>query len=92
MRSLERVNIRTNVRTYSHTYVRDRPYIPSTTLLCEGIINKVARAMTKGKHICCLRGHNSANNDLDQNSTSFMHMSNAYLNCVASFQSLHQIL
>ena len=41
MRSLERVNIRTNertyVRTYSHTYVRDRPYIPSTTLLCEGI-------------------------------------------------------
>ena len=28
----------TNVRTYSHTYVRDRPYIPSTTLLCEGII------------------------------------------------------
>ena len=42
MRSLERVNIRTNertyVRTYSHTYVRDRPYSPSTTLLCEGII------------------------------------------------------
>ena len=38
MRSLERVNIRTNERTYSHTYVRDRPYIPSTTLLCEGII------------------------------------------------------
>ena len=42
MRSLERVNIRMNertyVRTYSHTYVRDRPYIPSTTLLCEGII------------------------------------------------------
>ena len=37
MRSLERVNIRTNERTYSHTYVRDRPYIPSTTLLCEGI-------------------------------------------------------
>ena len=37
MRSLEQVNIRTNVRTYSHTYVRDRPYIPSTTLLCEGI-------------------------------------------------------
>ena len=27
----------TNVRTYSHTYVRDRPYIPSTTLLCQGI-------------------------------------------------------
>ena len=37
MRSLERVNIRTNERTYSHTYVRDRPYIPSTTLLHEGI-------------------------------------------------------
>ena len=29
------------VRTYSHTYVRDRPYIPSTTLLCEGIIKKM---------------------------------------------------
>ena len=41
MRSLERVNIRTNVRTYSHTYVRDRPYIPSTTLLCEGIITEI---------------------------------------------------
>ena len=46
MRSLERMNIRTYVRTYSHTYVRDRPYIPSTTLLCEGI-NKDAKAMTK---------------------------------------------
>ena len=36
---LKKVNIRTNVRAYmySHTYVRDRPYIPSTTLLCEGI-------------------------------------------------------
>ena len=28
----------TNERTYAHTYVRDRPYIPSTNLLCEGII------------------------------------------------------
>ena len=26
------------VHTYAHIYVRDRPYIPSTTLLCEGII------------------------------------------------------
>ena len=43
MRSLERVNIRTYVRTYSHTYVRDRPYIPSTTLLCEGIISFLAQ-------------------------------------------------
>ena len=40
MRSLEWVNIRMNERTYSHTYVRDRPYIPSTTLLCEGITNR----------------------------------------------------
>ena len=31
----------TNERTYSHTYVRDRPYIPSTTLLCEGIIKEI---------------------------------------------------
>ena len=38
-RAGEHTNIRTYVRTYSHTYVRDRPYIPSTTLLCEGIIN-----------------------------------------------------
>ena len=29
----------TNERTYVRTYVRDRPYIPSTTLLCEGITN-----------------------------------------------------
>ena len=33
----EHTNERTYVRTYSHTYIRDRPYIPSTTLLCEGI-------------------------------------------------------
>ena len=30
----------TNARTYAHTYVRDRPYILSTTVLCEGIINE----------------------------------------------------
>ena len=40
-RAGEHTNERTYVRTYSHTYVRDRPYIPSTTLLCEGIINAV---------------------------------------------------
>ena len=34
----EHTKERTYVLTYSHTYVRDRPYIPSTTLLCEGII------------------------------------------------------
>ena len=28
----------TNKRTYVHKFVRDRPYIPSTTSLCEGII------------------------------------------------------
>ena len=38
-RAGEHTNERTYVRTYSHTYVRDRPYIPSTTLLCEGIIS-----------------------------------------------------
>ena len=38
-RAGEHTNERTNVRTYSHTYVQDRPYIPSTTLLCEGITN-----------------------------------------------------
>ena len=32
-RAGEHTNERTYVRTYSHTYVRDRPYIPSTTLL-----------------------------------------------------------
>ena len=36
-RAGEHTNERTYVRTLSHTYVRDRPYIPSTTLLCEGI-------------------------------------------------------
>ena len=36
-RAGEHTNERTYIRTYSHTYVRDRPYIPSTTLLCEGI-------------------------------------------------------
>ena len=37
----EHTNERTYVRTYSHTYVRDRPYIPFTTLLCEGIIMEI---------------------------------------------------
>ena len=38
-RAGEHTNKRTYVLpTYSHTYVRDRPYIPSTTLLCEGIM------------------------------------------------------
>ena len=36
-RAGEHTNERTYLRTYSHTYVRDRPYIPSTTLLCKGI-------------------------------------------------------
>ena len=35
----EHTNERTYVRTYAHTYARHRPYIPSTTLLCEGITN-----------------------------------------------------
>ena len=35
----EHTNERTNVRMYVHTYVRDRSYIPSTTLLCEDIIS-----------------------------------------------------
>ena len=39
-RAGEHTNERRYVRTYSHTYVRDRPYIPSTTLLCEGIITE----------------------------------------------------
>ena len=43
-RAGEHTNERTYVRTYSHhTYVRDRPYIPSTTLLCEGIISRTPR-------------------------------------------------
>ena len=29
-----------NIRTYTHTYVWDKPYIPSTTL-CEGITKGV---------------------------------------------------
>ena len=36
----------TNERTYSHTYVRDRPYIPSITLLWEGIKTGL------GNHFC----------------------------------------
>ena len=39
-RAGEHTNERTYVRTYSHTYVRDRSYIPSTTLLCEGIMSQ----------------------------------------------------
>ena len=44
----EHTNERTYVRMYSHTYVRDRPYIPSTTLLCEGLI-KDHQAMLQTK-------------------------------------------
>ena len=45
-RAGEHTNERTYVRTYSHTYVRDRPYIPSTTLLCEGITNSNVFSLT----------------------------------------------
>ena len=37
----------TNERTYERTYIRDRPYIPSTTLLCEGIKTKCLRNSRK---------------------------------------------
>ena len=33
----EHTNESTYVRTFTHTHVQDRPYIPSTTLMCEGI-------------------------------------------------------
>ena len=39
-----------------------------------------------------IQGAQFRNNDLNQNSVSFMHMFNACLNCAASFKSLHQIL
>ena len=57
-------------------------------------MNEVARAITKGEHVFTVRGHsaNSAKNDLNQNSISFMHMPNAYLSYVANFKSLHEIL
>ena len=42
-------------------------------------------------YVCHSRGHNSAIMT-NQKSVSFMHMFNAYLKCVASFKSLHQIL
>ena len=54
-RAGEHTNERTYVRTYSHTYVRDRPYIPSTTLLCEGIIKHVVVfLMFIAKHLILL--------------------------------------
>ena len=67
MRSLERVNIRTNV-----TYIRTgRPYIPSTTLLCEGIIkasfrgqNRALWRQTSGK---CMIKYVTSDVDLDLN-------------------------
>ena len=37
--------------------------------------------MTKDDHVCQF-----CNYDLDQIPVSFMHMSNAYLNCVATFK------
>ena len=43
---------KTYVRTYKHTHIRNRPYVPSTTqryvkLYRNLIINEVARVMTK---------------------------------------------
>ena len=54
-RAGEHTNERTYVRTYSHTYVRDRPYIPSTTLLCEGIISFLAQRV----HVSEILRHSS---------------------------------
>ena len=55
-RAGEHTNERTYVRTYSHTYVRDRPYIPSTTLLCEGIIRELNVSILF-LCICTIIGH-----------------------------------
>ena len=44
------------------------------------------------KYVCHSRGYYSAKMTKIKISVSFMHMSNAYLNCVLSFKSLHQIL
>ena len=42
--------------------------------------------------ICMLfKGLSFCNNDLNQNSVSFIHMFNACLNCVESFKNLHQV-
>ena len=38
------------------------------------------------------KGTQFCNNDLNQNSVSFMHMCNTSLNCVANLKSLDQIL
>ena len=53
-RAGEHTNERTYVRTDSHTYLRDRPYIPPTTLLCEGIKILILRQTNLSKH-CLLR-------------------------------------
>ena len=62
-RAGENTNERRYVRTYSHTYVRDRPYIPSTTLLCEGIIS-VLRAKLGSNLVKYLHTDLTANNTI----------------------------
>ena len=55
------------------------------------LINKAAKGMTNGKYmyVCtCIKRHIIQENKLNQSSVSFMHMSNAFLNCVASLRSL----
>ena len=66
-RAGEHTNEPTYVRTYSHTYVRDRPYIPSTTLLCEGIIKTFVVSVIETdllRHIGRLRKSGGQKNDL----------------------------
>ena len=42
-------------------------------------------------YVCYSKGHNSTILT-NQNYVFFMHMSNAYLNCIEIFKSVHQIL
>ena len=44
------------------------------------------------QNMIVIQGDIILDNDLNQNSVSFVYMSNAYLNCVASLKSLHRIL
>ena len=52
----------TNQRTYSHTYVRDRLYIPSTTLLCEGIIITIKHSVIWMSKSCKTKTKNVSGN------------------------------
>ena len=66
--------------------------VPASNTLGGIAATKIVLQCGMVQNMCFIQGDVILQNVLNQNSRSFIHMSNAYLNCVSSFKTLHQIL